>query len=166
VALFFIGAFVVGELIAFCAALVNGEKFGLLSVKYVKYDYLISIISILVLFLWMLIFFRLKERGNSAFPYSFLFGAQIFALILSLVLCVVFLENFFVFIPFALSVTAFILSVFSRSKWVYVISAFFISLLGFSFLYCFITIKLFIVLVFDFKRSLFRYTDTSNVPMY
>jgi hypothetical protein len=139
VALFFIGAFVVGELIAFCAALVNGEKFGLLSVKYVKYDYVISIISILVLFLWMLIFFRLKERGNAAFPYSFLFGAQIFALILSLVLCVVFLENFFVFIPFALSVAAFILSVFSRSKWVYVISAFFISLLGFSFLYCFIT---------------------------
>lgn len=139
VALFFVGALVAGELIAFCAALINGEKFGLLSVKYVEYDYVISITSILILFLWTLIFFRLKERSNSVFSYSFLFGAQIFALILSLVLCVAFVENFFVFIPFALSVTAFILSVITRSKWVYLLSAFFIPLLGFSFLYCFIT---------------------------
>ena len=139
VALFFVGAFVFGELAAFCAALLNGEKFGLLSVKYVEYDYVISITSILILFVWTLIFFRLKERGNSAFPYSFLFGTQTFALLLSLVLCVAFLENFFVFIPFALSVAAFLLSVIVRNKWVYLLSAFFISLLGFSFLYCFIT---------------------------
>ena len=139
VSLFFVGAFVFGELAAFCAALLNGEKFGLLSVKYVEYDYVISITSILILFVWTLIFFRLKERGNSAFSYSFLFGTQTFALLLSLVLCVVFLENFFVFIPFALSVAAFLLSVIVRTKWVYLLSAFFISLLGFSFLYCFIT---------------------------
>ena len=139
VAVFFLGALLAGELIAFCAAVLNGEKFGLLSVKYVGYDYVITITSLLVLFLWTLIFFRLKERGNAAFAYSFMFGSQMFALLLSLVLCVAFVENFFVFVPFALSVISFILSVVTKSKWVYVVSAFFIPLVGFSFLYCFIT---------------------------
>ena len=139
VAVFFFGALLAGELIAFCAAVLNGEKFGLLSVKYVEYDYVITITSLLVLFLWTLIFFRLKERGNAAFAYSFMFGSQMFALLLSLVLCVAFVENFFVFVPFALSVVSFILSVIIKNKWVYVVSAFFIPLVGFSFLYCFIT---------------------------
>lgn len=139
VALFFFGSFVAGELVAFCAAFLNGEKFGLLSVKYVEYDYVISITSLLVLFLWTLIFFRLKQRGSISFSYSFLFGAQMFALLLSLVLCVAFVENFFVFVPFAVSVVAFVLSAVLRSKWVYVLSAFIIPLVGFSFLYCFIT---------------------------
>lgn len=139
VAIFFVGSLVAGELIAFCAAALNGEKFGLLSVKYVEYDYVITITSLLILFLWTLIFFRLKERKNSTFPYSFMFGSQMFTLLLSLILCIAFVENFFVFVPFALSVVSFILSVVTKSKWVYVVSAFFIPLVGFSFLYCFIT---------------------------
>lgn len=136
---FFVCSFVAGELLAWCAALMNGEKFGFTSVKYVEYDHIMMITMELILFLWTLIFFRMRERRDVMFSYSFMFATQLFMLLLSLVLCVTVLENFFLFVPFAVSLTAFAVSLLVRNKLVYLLSAFIISVMGFSFLYSLIT---------------------------
>ena len=93
----------------------------------------------LILFLWTLIFFRMRERRDVMFSYSFMFATQLFMLLLSLVLCVTVLENFFLLVPFAVSLTAFAVSLLVRNKLVYLLSAFIISVMGFSFLYSLIT---------------------------
>ena len=138
-AIIFVGALVVGELMAWLVASINGEEFSLTSVKYVKYDYIIMITSLFILFLWTLITYRIKVNRSLQASYNSLVGAQIFLMILSLLLCAFVVENFFVFVPFAVSVLAFVLSMILRNKFVYLISAFVISLLGFSFIYVLIT---------------------------
>ena len=97
------------------------------------------ITSIFILFLWTLITYRIKVNRSLQASYNSLVGAQIFLMILSLLLCAFVVENFFVFVPFVVSVLAFILSMILRSKFVYLISAFVISLVGFSFIYVLIT---------------------------
>lgn len=138
-AVFAFGALVVGEIIAFVAAYMNGEKFGLTSVKYVQYDYLITIISVLGLFLWTLIFFRLKEKNNIKFCYGFMLGTLLLIAVVSLVLLVFILENFYLFVPLFVVTVAMLLAILLRVKHFYVVSAFIVSVLGFSFLYCLIT---------------------------
>lgn len=139
VSLFFAGSLIVGEIIAWVAAYCTGQEFDLVAVKYVKYDYIITITSVLILFLWILVFFRIKEKKQPLFAYDFLFGTLFFLFMISLLACVTVLENFFVLIPLLTSSVVLLLAIFKFNKFFYLVSAAIISLLGFSFFYCLIT---------------------------
>lgn len=133
---FCIGALAIGELIGFLAAYYNGEKFDLVAVKYVEYDYIITIVSILVLFLWTLIFYRLKGKKRLRFGYEYIFATLLFTGMLSFVLLLTILENFFVLVPFMVTTAALLLAVIRFCRWSFLLGGLVIMLLGFSFCYC------------------------------
>lgn len=136
---FFVGAFVAGEAIGWIAAYFNGEEFDLVSVKYVGYDYVLVIVSAVVLFLWHLIFYRLNIRKRGCFAYEYLFASLLFAVLLSMVLMIAVLENFFILVPLLVSVVALLMALLKGGKVCYLLSGVIIMLLGFSFCYCLIT---------------------------
>ena len=133
--LFSVGSFSVGELIGWLSAHFNGEEFDFVSVKYVEYDYIITIVSILVLLLWTLIFYRLKGRRSVHFSYEFIFAVLFFVAILSFVLLVAFVENFFILVPLAVTVIALLFGVVKLGRIMFLLSGIVIMLLGFSFCY-------------------------------
>lgn len=133
---FMVGSLAVGELVGWLAACYNGEKFDLVDVKFVKYDYAITIVSVAVLFLTTLIFIRLRERANNRFIYSYLLGSMVLMAVMSLLLFVTVLENFFLLVPLAVTSVALLFNIVKMGKFFFVLSGFIIMLLGFSFYYC------------------------------
>jgi hypothetical protein len=137
--LFFAGSLILGEIIGWTAAYINNEKFDFVGVKYVEYDYVITIVSMVILFVWMLIFYRLKGHVRALFGYEYLFATLFFMAIMFFLLMVTVLENFFILVPVVCTVLALMLAIVKYLKIFYLLSAAIIMLLGFSFFYCLIT---------------------------
>lgn len=137
--LFFVGSLALGELTGWIAAYLNNEKFDLVGVKYVEYDYVIIMTSVVILFLWILIFHRIKSQKNSVFGYEYLFATLFMMAIMLFMLMVTVLENFFILVPVACTTAALLLSVVKYLRISYLFSVAIILLLGFSFFYCLIT---------------------------
>ncbi len=136
---FFAGSFVAGEAVGWLAACINGEKFDFVSVKYVEHDYVIVLVSMAVLFLWNLIFYRLKARKGIRFAYEYLFAVLMFAQLLSFVLMLSVLENFFILVPLLAALCALFLAIFKYGRVGFLLSGTVTMLLGFSFCYCLVT---------------------------
>ena len=137
--LFFAGSLIAGEVIGWIAACLNNEKFDFVGVKYVEYDYVIAIVSMVILFLWILIFHRLKSQKNTLFGYEYLFATLLFMALLLFIMMVTVLENFFILVPVLCTCIALSLAVVKYLNAFYLVSVAVIMLLGFSFFYCLIT---------------------------
>ena len=137
--IFFVGCFITGEIIGWTASCFNNEKFDFVGVKYVEYDYVITLVSMVALLLFIYLFYRCKWQKNDLFCYEYLFATLFLMAIMLFLLMLTVLENFFLLVPVVCVTLALLFAVIKYLRFIYLLSVAVIMLLGFSFFYCLIT---------------------------
>lgn len=120
---------------AWLSALNHGLGFSILELKYLPNDNYLLFVSVLVCAVWILVFARIQERKHRFYAWELLLAVQMLAGVFSLVLLLVFGENFFIFIPFALATVALFFSVGRNFKWLYLVSCTVTAFVAVHFLY-------------------------------
>ncbi len=120
---------------AYVSALQTGLEFDLIGLKYVPYDDKLVVFITSGVFALALLFVRLQEKNDKFYAWKMLLAVQFLMMLLSMTLLVVFGENFFLFIPFAVATAALFFGIAKNFKWIYLISCSITLLVGAYFLY-------------------------------
>lgn len=128
VLLFAVGAFLIGEGIAWLAASAAGLPFDLVAVKYVKYDNLIVLCTCAALVLVLAAFFKRRPVPDS------LLGTLLLMCIFSFIMYVTVFENFFILLPLLICTLAMLAGLCRKLRFLYILSAMLITLVSVYFL--------------------------------
>ncbi len=134
-----LGILLVGEGVGYLAALISGVKFSPTWVRFIRYDWLITIISFGILFLGYILFFLKKKKKSHYFAGESVMGASFVLILFSAFLLFFIEENFFFLVPLLMGAIGMIFYNFTYLRIVTLFSALMIALLQFSFLYNLIT---------------------------
>ncbi|OFY45042.1 MAG: hypothetical protein A2X18_13980 [Bacteroidetes bacterium GWF2_40_14] len=127
-----------GFCVAFLSALSTGQKYNLVNLPYVRFDWIIMIIALLTLALlvWRIYINRIaRQRFNQIEAIT---GSIIIQFLLSVVLYVFIRENFFFLFPVIFSIVAMLFSIFTHTRYMYLIACILILLLLVPFYYAII----------------------------
>ncbi len=134
-----IGILAVGEGIAYVASLIVGTPFNLVGTKYIRYDWLINIVAMVLMVALYLVFYLRRRNKSIFFVKEHIFGALLCMMVFTIVLLFTIGENFFFMIPLALTAVALIFYMFVFFNILSLPALLCIELLMFSFLYNLIT---------------------------
>jgi hypothetical protein len=127
--------FGVGEGIAYISALIVGTPFKITMTRYIEYDKVISLISVILLVAISILYINKNIKKHNNFLIEHLLGALFVMLIYSIVLYFTIGENFFFMLPIGISALALIFSLFAYLNILALPSLMLIVILQLSFLY-------------------------------
>lgn len=127
--------FLAGTFLAWLSALSCGDRFSMTGTKYVWFDNILLIISLLTLFILYLRYYIRKSRVKDRYYLKSMVTASCVMGFLSLVVFVPLKENFFLVLPVAITVLSALICRLRLFRWVSLVGMAFIALLAGSFLY-------------------------------
>ncbi len=137
--LFSIVLLLFGELVAYLSALIVGTKFDIVSTKYIKYDYLINLLCLVIPIVLYVIYLVKNSRKSPLFMKEHFIGGMVVMMIFSIVLFISIGENFFFLIPVLVAAIALIFNLFTKYDYLSLPAILIIELLQLSFLYNLLT---------------------------
>lgn len=127
-----------GLCIAYLSALITGQKYNMVYLPYVKFDWIIMTVSFLALFFlaWRIYIIKIvRQRFNQIEAITSSIFIQFF---LSVVLYIFIGENFFFLLPVLFSIIAMLFSILTHTRFMYLIACILILLLLVPFYYAII----------------------------
>lgn len=124
-----------GTLIAYISALIVGDDFNIIGTKYVFFDDIIFIFSLIAIFVLYLCYFRKKAKDKNRYHLKAILTANFVMGILSIVIYIPFKENFFLIMPIAFSSLGVLISKFKYFRWASLLGLSLTCILSSSFIY-------------------------------
>jgi len=127
-----------GFCIAFISAVLTKQRYSIVNLPYVEYDWVIITVSLTALILFFGKVYLNKIQKSRFNPAESIIGNAIVQILISIFLYLSFGENFFVLLPALLALFALLLSVLTHSRYLYIIAYVLILLLLVPFYYAII----------------------------